>query len=76
MEKEVIYQASPLEVLTKQRFELQRLQETGVYVVDLLERNWEEIKETIENGDKKKLGTLRERISDVIKKEHEQGNNH
>ena len=65
MEKEVIYQASPLEVLTKQRFELQRLQETGVYVVDLLERNWEEIKETIENGDEERLAEVREELKQI-----------
>jgi len=69
-EHEIIYEASPLEVLTRKRLELQRFQETGVYVVDLLERNWEEIKETIENNDEEKLGELRKELVNVPRTNH------
>lgn len=67
--KKEIYSANPLETLTNEYFQLQRLQEEGHNVTPLLEETWDKITEVIHGEDEKKLGTLRERISDIIKEE-------
>lgn len=76
-----IYRANPLEDLKNECFRLQRLQERGsggksLEVSILLKENWDKITEIVEQQDKRRLGTLRERINDIIKEEHEQGNNY
>ena len=61
-EHETIYEVSPLEVLTRRYSELQRLHETGIYVDNLLEQTWGEIKDLIESDDKVRLGQLRKEL--------------
>ena len=66
MEKEtIIYESNPLETLTNRYWELQRLQETGIYVTNLLEQTWDEIKTLIESDDEERLGELRKELADV-----------
>lgn len=75
MEKD-IYKANPLDVLTNEMWQLQRLQEEGKNVTPLLEETWDKITEILHQEDERKIGTLRERIQDIIKEEHEfQGTN-
>lgn len=66
---EIIYQVNPLEALTNQMWQLQRLQEEGRNVGSALEETWDKIAEIIHGEDEEKLGTLRERISDIIREE-------
>ena len=64
MSERIIYSASPLEILTNERFKLQQLEDEGHNMRPLLEDNWNKIVEVIESGDAKKLGHLREILSE------------
>jgi len=69
-----LYRDNPLEALTNQYFQLQRLQEEGKNVTPLLEKVWGQITDIIHGEDEVKLKNVRERIKDIIKEEvhHEQ----
>ncbi len=69
MEKRDIYQSDPLESLTNQMWQLQRLQEEGRNVGSALEETWDRIKEIVEQEDRVKLGDLRIRLKDVVREE-------
>ena len=70
-EQEPIYQPSPLEILTNQMWQLQRLQEEGHNVTPQIEEVWGSITDIIHGEDEVKVKNLRERITNIVKEEHE-----
>lgn len=72
MKENIIYEANPLEALYNEYSRLLRLQETGNDAKPLelnlqLEETWNKITDIIHGEEEKQLGTLRERIKEIVK---------